>query len=81
MIVTRDNLEELLNLGISNRGAWNRAQLEAILPENEFTGYGTWSVQKGWKLRLIGTELTQAQIDEFLRLKNTHIRKEMPLFV
>lgn len=72
MIVTRENLKDLLEKGISLRGAWNLAQLRAILPKNEFIKKGAFP-EKGWKSRLIGKELKKEQIDEFLRLKDRHL--------
>jgi len=70
MRVTKENLEELLVKGMSIRCAWNSAQLKALLPSEEFiNGFP----KPGWKIRLIGQNLTQIQIDEFLRLKNRHL--------
>lgn len=68
--------EQLLEQGMSDNGALNRAQLDAILPHWEFTGSGTWSIKKGWKERLIGSKVGKGQIDEFLRLKNKHLTKK-----
>ena len=71
-IVTKQLLEE----GLSFRGAYNTAQLRSILPIHEFTGAGTWSLRKGWKSRLLGTKVMQEQVDEFLRLKNKHLSRK-----
>jgi len=65
--------QELLESGLSSHGAYNLAQLHVILPQNEFTGNGTWSLRKGWKQRLIGREINQSQYEEFLRLKDRHL--------
>lgn len=74
IIVTEKYLNELLNKGISLKGAWNLTQLKAILPKSEFTNITKGAFpKKGWKFRLIGTKLKQAQIDEFLRFKNRHL--------
>jgi len=66
--------QDILEAGISKNGAWNRDQLEAILPANEFTGPGTWSIRKGWKQRLIGSEVPKYKIDKFLELKDKHLK-------
>jgi len=42
------------------------AQLRAL-------GVKTIKHNKGWKHKLIGSKVTQSQIDEFLRLKNRHL--------
>jgi len=58
--------KQLLEQGMSLRGSWNMAQLRAL-------GVKTISHNKGWKFRLIGSKVTQTQVDEFLRLKNRHL--------
>ena len=70
MIVTKENLDELLRQGMSLRGAWNSAQIKALCKNEVFFGGFP---QSGWKGRLIGQNITQAQIDEFLRLKDKHL--------
>ena len=67
---------QLLDEGLSFRGAYNTAQLRSILPIHEFTGTGTWSLRKGWKSRLIGSKVTQEQVNEFIRLKNRHLAQK-----
>lgn len=64
--------QEILEAGMSLRGAWNLAQLKALLPVCEFERAYAWPA-KGWKSRLIGSEVKKEQIDEFLRLKNRHL--------
>ncbi len=79
MIVTPDNLKELLEAGMSLNGAWNSAQLRALLPKEKFNPDGFPCC--GWKQRLIGQKLTESQIDEFLRLKNKHLahkKRDLP---
>lgn len=66
--VTKDLLEQ----GMSLRGAWNIAQLKALLPAKEFKRRYAWPA-KGWKHRLIGSKVTQKQVDEFLALKDRHL--------
>ena len=62
LIVTK----ELLEQGMSLNGAWNSAQLKAL-------GVKTIYNNKGWKSRLIGSKVTQKQVNEFLRLTNRHL--------
>ena len=57
---------ELLEQGMSLNGAWNSAQLRAL-------GIKTIRNNKGWKFRLIGSKVTQDQVNEFLRLTNRHL--------
>ena len=64
--------KQLLEQGRSLNGAWNLAQLKALLPEGEFNRSYAWPA-KGWKYRLIGSKVTQEQVNEFLRLKNRHL--------
>jgi len=73
MVVT----EKILQCGLSRKGAYNRAQLEALLPSWEFTGPGTWSLAKGWKRRIIGADVPKEKIEQFLRLKDKHLRPEI----
>ena len=68
VIVTKDILEK----GKSLKGAWNLAQLKVLLPKWEFERNYAWPA-KGWKSRLIGSKVSQQQIDEFLRLKDRHL--------
>ena len=63
---------ELLEQGLSCNGAWNLAQLKALLPQKEFNRPYAWPA-KGWKTRLIGSKVTQEQVNEFLRLTNRHL--------
>jgi len=78
MIVTKKRLDNLLAQGMSLKGAWNSAQIKALVKDEEFIGGFP---RPGWKIRLIGKKISQAQIDEFLRLKNKHLSQKMPLFV
>lgn len=66
--------QELLEQGMSLNGAWNSAQLKAL-------GVKTIWHNKGWKSRLLGSKVTQEQINEFLSLTNRHLAhksREMP---
>lgn len=72
--------QDLLEQGISLRGAWNIAQLKALLPAKEFKRRYAWPA-KGWKHRLIGSKVTQKQVDEFLALKDRHLghkKRDLP---
>jgi len=72
--------QELLEQGLSDNGAYNLAQLKALLPANEFKRPYIWPAH-GWKYRLIGSKVSEAQLEEFLRLKNRHLahkKREMP---
>jgi hypothetical protein len=64
--------QELLESGKSLHGSWNIAQLKTILPAREFDRPYAWP-EHGWKQRLIGREISQAQYEEFLRLKDRHL--------
>lgn len=57
---------KLLELGISDNGAWNRKQLILFKVE--------WPLVKGWKQRLIGLEVTKECFEKFLTLKNIHLK-------
>jgi len=60
MLVTGKILEQ----GKSKRGAWSRAQVEAL-------GV-SWPLTGGWKKNLIGKEVSEEQVAEFLALKDVH---------
>ena len=59
---------ELIELGQSNEGGWNQAQLDLV-------GVG-WPPPKGWKQRLCGEEFPQQQLDQFLALKGEAGKKK-----
>lgn len=62
--------EQLLEQGISLNGAWNVAQLKAL--GVKFGGkHHFWPA--GWKKKLLGSKVTQEQVNEFLSLKNRHL--------
>ncbi len=67
---------ELLEQGISLNGSWSKKQLLALgVP----VGKG-FKLIKGWKTRLINSEITEQQKKQFLALKNVHIGEDEPLF-
>ena len=59
---------EFIELGQSNEGGWNRAQLQVVGVD--------WPPIKGWKDRLCGEEFTQEQLNQFLTLKGEAGRKK-----
>lgn len=58
MLVNREILEQ----GKSKRGAWSRAQVEALGVK--------WPLTGGWKKALIGTEVSEDQVRRFIALKD-----------
>lgn len=60
--------EEMILAGQTGNGGWNRAQLAALGID--------WPPHKGWKRRLIGTEISEQQYQRFLQLK--HFPKSDP---
>ncbi len=67
---------ELLEQGISVNGAWSKKQLLALgVPVGK-----RFKLIKGWKDRLIGSEITEQQGNLFLMLKNEHLDEYEPLF-
>ena len=62
---------ELLEQGLSRNGAWSRKQLIALgVPVRR-----RFKLIKGWKDRLIGSEITEQAKNLFLELKDKHIKK------
>jgi len=61
--------DELMQRGMSKNGAWSRKQLDAL-------GVGDTAWNKGWKRRLMGTTITTEQKNEFLALKDAHLKKK-----
>ena len=73
MRLTEQTLNRILRQGRSCYGAWGLKQLRCILPDCEFVGKGRFP-DKGWKKRIIGSEVSKLQIDRFLSLKNAHVK-------
>ena len=62
MVITKDILKQ----GISINGSWNEKQLNAL---------GTKSINnKGWYIRLLGSNVSEQQIKRFIELKDIHIK-------
>jgi len=57
---------EFLEKGKSIKGGWSSAQFRSL---------GVSSFKKGWKRKLIGTDVTEEQADKFINLKDAHIGK------
>ena len=58
----------LIEAGMSSRGGWNEAQMNIL-------GLSLQGIKKGWKLAVEGNEISQANYEKFLALKDKHIRK------
>lgn len=70
VIVTNSLLEQ----GISSNGSWSKKQLLALgVPIRK-----RFKLIKGWKDRLIGSEITEQQKTRFLELTNKHIKHIHP---
>lgn len=66
MILTREILEK----GKSERGGWNRNQLEVL-------GVA-WPPRQGWKSDILGKELSDSSAEAFLRLTSARKRTRTP---
>jgi len=63
---------EILNKGRSDNGSWSWPQLKCFgLYMND---------NPGWLERGLGTEITQEQVDKFMKLKNKHLKKNNQKF-
>lgn len=67
MIVT----DEILESGKSKNGGWNKKQLLI---------FGIQSFYSRWKKDLIGKEVADEKIALFLKLKDSHLPKDISLF-
>lgn len=65
MIVT----EEILESGKSINGSWGKAQLKC---------FGFDGLQKGWKDLIIGKEIPDENVEQFIKLKNAHVSSVSP---
>lgn len=65
MLTLTDNL---IRAGQTNNGGWNKKQLHLL-------GI-SWPPTKGWKLKVIGQEITEEHYEEFLSLKNKRFKKK-----
>ena len=64
---------QILNKGLSDNGGWSNKQLRALgLPDSYFKANG--GLVKGWKDYLIGSNINEKNINEFLSLKNKHLK-------
>lgn len=62
--------EELIESGMSRRGAWSREQL-AILGI-------AWPPSHGWKKRAVGKKLSAAEAERFVALRDAHLPAPTP---
>jgi ribonuclease HI len=62
--------EKFLREGQSDRGSWSKAQLELL-------GVG-YPLRSGWKEALMGKEIDRGTAEEFIALKNKHLKKSAP---
>lgn len=62
--------KELLEQGRSSRGAWSNRQLRALGLKKGF------NFNKGWKYKLIGSWVTEDQVERFLALKDAHLKNK-----
>ena len=59
--------EDILNKGKSRNGFWSNKQLYVL---------GLSEIKKGWKKKVLGTELSEEIIDNFLKLKDKHLKEK-----
>jgi len=68
MILTK----EIFDSGLSSNGGYNSKQLKTLGVDIRFN--------KGWKWRIIGSDIPKKAIDKFLELKDIHLNLEPKLF-
>jgi len=64
MIIT----DEILEQGASDNGAWSYKQLKCL-------GVNVQN-NSGWRRKLIGTDIPDEDVEEFLALKNLHLEEK-----
>jgi hypothetical protein len=68
--------ETMLNMGMSINNGFSAKQLRVLgLPDNCFdrkSGY----MLSGWRKKVIGSDVTQKQYDDFLALKDKHLENK-----
>ena len=65
MVIT----EHLLLEGMSSRGAWSEAQVRLL-------GESGTNNNRGWRRRVIGREIPDADAERFVLLKDAHLKKK-----
>ena len=65
--------ETIFELGRSRNGEHNSAQLKVLLPAAMFNKYNM--PFPGWRKLIIGSKVTQGQIDRFLSLTDAHLNR------
>lgn len=68
--------EQILEQGKSSKGAWSKRQFHALGIETKGDGMPL----TGWKKRIIGTNVPDEKIYNFLALKDRHLKGCTPLF-
>lgn len=58
--------ETILHNGKSRNGGWSMKQLKLL---------GVNVLVKGWKRRIVGTQVSKSNIERFLALKDAHLPK------
>jgi len=59
----------MIDSGKSDRGGWNRAQIELLGVE--------WPLSWGWITRILGKEISGRDYERFLELRGFHKRKKI----
>ena len=67
--------EETLQQGMSYNGGWRAKQLKCIVPAHEYIGRSAFPT-KGWKFRIIGTNVDKEAIKQFLSLRKKDTREK-----
>lgn len=60
--------KEIIFKGRSQNGGWSRNQVRLLGLD--------WPLEKGWIDRLVGTELAQEKVDEFLGIRDAHVKNK-----
>lgn len=71
MVITDQTIEQ----GKSFNGGWSKKQLEVL----EVPIHKGFKLEKGWKKRLVGSEVSEEKVETFLALKDKHLINKSPL--
>ena len=64
--------KEIFDAGTSRNGAWSIKQLRLL----DIQANGTWPAHKGWKHQIIGSSFSENIIEEYLSLKDKHLKSQ-----
>ncbi len=65
---------EILKKGLSSNGGYSIKQIRVL-------GIDNYLFEKGWKLALVGSDVPKEKVDNFIALKDAHLKKaERTLF-